>query len=191
MANICWDDVYFFSDEHPERIQGLWEDLETAIILCSHTPEDCWIGNLLNYKKISTKNLSLRGSVCYMEYDDASVLLSLEAYWSPLYEAYQQIADAYGVSFVMKSVEPGNSIYYNTDNEGRYFCERYCIHIIDESLIPQNISNVLEDEAPFESAHSILEKFKAFGYSADSLSDLEAQLENIGIEIHKFKNPYQ
>lgn len=65
MANLCLDDVYFYSDEHPERIQELWEDLEASIILSTCKPDDRWFGNILQYKSINTENIYLRGSVCY------------------------------------------------------------------------------------------------------------------------------
>lgn len=61
MANICCDDVYFYSDQYPERLQTLWNDLKTSIILPSQHPDNCWIGNLFQYKKIHSENLSLRG----------------------------------------------------------------------------------------------------------------------------------
>lgn len=50
-----------------------------------------------------------------MEWNDTYILLSLETAWTPLYEAYQAIAAAYHVPFVMQSIEPGERIYYNTD----------------------------------------------------------------------------
>lgn len=52
MANICCDDVYFYSQSNPEHLAALWEDLETSIAFCSN--EDlAWIGNLFELKKIS------------------------------------------------------------------------------------------------------------------------------------------
>ena len=38
-----------------------------------------------------------------------------------LYEAYQAIAAAYHVPFVMQSIEPGERIYYNTDEAHLFF----------------------------------------------------------------------
>ena len=95
MANLCLDDVYFYSDEHPERIQELWEDLEASIILSTCKPDDRWFGKILQYKSINTENIYLRGSVCYMTYDNGAILLSLETCWEPLYEAYRVVADTY------------------------------------------------------------------------------------------------
>ena len=65
MANICCDDVYFYSESHPEYLTALWEDLETSIVFCRN--EDlAWIGNLFRLKNISTDGISLRGTVIYM-----------------------------------------------------------------------------------------------------------------------------
>ena len=99
MANICCDDVIFYTEGNPEGLYDLWEDLETYIIL-NQNPDLCWIGNLFSHKKIDSTGISLRGNVSYMEWNDTYILLSLETAWTPLYEAYQAIAAAYHVPFV-------------------------------------------------------------------------------------------
>ena len=88
MANICCDDVIFYTEGNPEGLYDLWEDLETHIIL-NQNPDLCWIGNLFSHKKIDSTGISLRGNVSYMEWNDTYILLSLETAWTPLYEAYQ------------------------------------------------------------------------------------------------------
>ena len=93
MANICCDDVIFYTEGNPEGLYDLWEDLETYIIL-NQNPDLCWIGNLFSHKKIDSTGISLRGNVSYMEWNDTYILLSLETAWAPLYEAYQAIAAA-------------------------------------------------------------------------------------------------
>ena len=50
MANICCDDVIFYTEGNPEGLYDLWEDLETYIIL-NQNPDLCWIGNLFSHKK--------------------------------------------------------------------------------------------------------------------------------------------
>ena len=167
MANLCLDDVYFYSDEHPERIQELWEDLEASIILSTCKPDDRWFGNILQYKSINTENIYLRGSVC---------------------------ADTYGVSFVMQSIEPGFEIYENTDDTGRFFCDRYSIRYENESFTTpsgQPISQIIECEEFFTSSESVLERFESAGYHAATLTELKEKLEGTGITIYEFKNSYK
>ena len=53
MANICCDDVIFYTEGNPEGLYDLWEDLETYIIL-NQNPDLCWIGNLFSHKKIDS-----------------------------------------------------------------------------------------------------------------------------------------
>ena len=103
MANICCDDVIFYTEGNPEGLYDLWEDLETYIIL-NQNPDLCWIGNLFSHKKIDSTGISLRGNISYMEWNDTYILLSLSTAWSPLYEAYQAIAASYHLSFVMQSI---------------------------------------------------------------------------------------
>ena len=76
MANICCDDVIFYTEGNPEGLYDLWEDLETHIIL-NQNPDLCWIGNLFSHKKIDSTGISLRGNVSYMEWNDTYILLVL------------------------------------------------------------------------------------------------------------------
>ena len=60
MANICCDDVIFYTEGNPEGLYDLWEDLETYIIL-NQNPDLCWIGNLFSHNVyIHLKTLILR-----------------------------------------------------------------------------------------------------------------------------------
>ena len=60
MANICCDDVIFYTEGNPEGLYDLWEDLETYIIL-NQNPDLCWIGNLFSHNiYIYLKMLVLR-----------------------------------------------------------------------------------------------------------------------------------
>ncbi len=56
MANICCDDVIFYTEGNPEGLYDLWEDLETYIIL-NQNPDLCWIGNLFSHKKIDSTGI--------------------------------------------------------------------------------------------------------------------------------------
>lgn len=175
MANICCDDVIFYTEGNPEGLYDLWEDLETYIIL-NQNPDLCWIGNLFSHKKIDSTGISLRGNVSYMEWNDTYILLSLETAWTPLYEAYQAIAAAYHVPFVMQSIEPGERIYYNTDEAHLFFPDRYCVRLYEESLLTPCgliIGEKLEDGEPFETETDVLERFRDCGYPAATLKELE------------------
>ena len=192
MANICCDDVYFYSESHPEYLTALWEDLETSIIFCRN--EDlAWIGNLFRLKNISTDGISLRGTVIYMERNDDNILLGTSAAWSPLYDTYHAIAEAYQVDFAMQSIEPGCNIYINTDHSGQYFPDHFAVSIEDESyLTPADIpvGKKLEYGELFTTEAALLERFAELGYPANTLEMLDTLLEDTGIEIHCFEDPY-
>ena len=192
MANICCDDVYFYSESHPEYLTALWEDLETSIIFCRN--EDlAWIGNLYKKKNISTDGISLRGTVIYMERNDDNILLGTSVAWSPLYDAYHAIAESYQVDFAMQSIEPGCNIYINTDHSGQYFPDHYAVSIEDESyLTPADIpiGRKLEYGELFTTKAVLLERFAELGYPANTLEMLDTLLEDTGIEIHCFEDPY-
>ena len=192
MANICCDDVYFYSESHPEYLTALWEDLETSIIFCRN--EDlAWIGNLFRLKNISTDGISLRGTVIYMERNDDNILLGTSAAWSPLYDTYHAIAEAYQVDFVMQSIEPGCNIYINTDHSSQYFTDLYAVSMEDEAfLTPAGIpvGEKLEYGELFTTEAALLERFAELGYPANTLEMLDTLLEDTGIEVHSFENPY-
>ncbi len=193
MANICGDDVYFFSSTNPDGLLSLWEDLEASIVFCPDA-DKAWIGNLFEYKGIDTTNIGLRGTVGYMEWGEDNILLSTDAAWTPLFDAYAAIADIYGVEFVMLSIEPGVGIYYNTDTSGKYFPDRYMVSIRNEELVTpsgERITEKLEYDNPFALAEDILTCFQALGYEAESFEALKDLLADTDIYIHEFKNPYQ
>ena len=66
MANICCDDVCFFSDDNPEGIASLWKDLETAITP-GYKDDLGSIRRLFLHAGIATDGISLRGTIMDME----------------------------------------------------------------------------------------------------------------------------
>lgn len=127
-----------------------------------------------------------------MEWNDTYILLSLETAWTPLYEAYQAIAAAYHVPFVMQSIEPGERIYYNTDEAHLFFPDRYCVRLYEESLLTPCgliIGEKLEDGEPFETETDVLERFRDCGYPAATLKELELMFDAdeliiLNLQIH-------
>ena len=65
MANICCDDVIFYTEGNPEGLYDLWEDLETYIIL-NQNPDLCWIGNLFSHKKITRFHRNISSWKCQL-----------------------------------------------------------------------------------------------------------------------------
>lgn len=128
-----------------------------------------------------------------MERNDGNILLGTSAAWSPLYDAYHAIAEAYQVDFAMQSIEPGCNIYINTDHSGQYFPDHYAVSIEDESyLTPTDIpvGKKLEYGEMFPTEASLLQRFAEMGYPAHTLEILDGLLEDTGATIHKFQDPY-
>lgn len=192
MANICCDDVCFFSDENPEGIASLWKDLETAITP-GYKDDLGSIRRLFLHAGIATDGISLRGTIIDMEKNDTRILLSLDTAWRPLYDAYTAIAEAYGVSFVMRSMEPGCGIFYNTDDTGNTFPDRYCV--TGETSIDTPCGIPLEEKVAygtaFSSENALMETFHDLGYTEKTLEALAGTLDEQGVYIHSYINPYQ
>ena len=134
--------------------------------------------------------------------NDREIALELLSYLTPKEQevvmlkadGYRVVADTYGVSFVMQSIEPGFEIYENTDDTGRFFCDRYSIRYENESFTTpsgQPISQIIECEEFFTSSESVLERFESAGYHAATLTELKEKLEGTGITIYEFKNSYK
>ena len=93
----------------------------------------------------------------------------------------------------MQSIEPGCCTYINTDHSGQYFPNHYAVSIEDEAfLTPAGIpvSEKLEYGELFTTDAALLERFAEMGYPADTLEILDTLLEDTGIEVHRFEDPY-
>ena len=191
MANICCDDVCFFSDENPEGIASLWKDLETAITP-GYKDDLGSVRHLFLHAGIATDGISLRGTIIDMKKNDTRILLSLDTAWRPLYDAYTAIANTYGVSFVMRSMEPGCGIFYNTDDTGSTFPDRYCV--TGETSIDTPCGIPLEEKVDygtaFSSENALMETFHDLGYPEETLEALAGTLDGQGVYIHSYINPY-
>ena len=51
MANICCDDVYFYSTDNPNGLNALWDDLNKAISF-NDPMSNGWLGNWFAFKEI-------------------------------------------------------------------------------------------------------------------------------------------
>ena len=192
MANICCDDVCFFSDDNAEGIESLWKDLETAITP-GYKDDLGSIRHLFLHAGIATDGISLRGTIIDMEKNDTRILLSLDTALRPLHDAYTAIANTYGVSFVMRSMEPGCGIFYNTDDTGNTFPDRYCV--TGETSIDTPSGIPLEEKVDygtsFSSENALMETFHDLGYPEETLEALAGTLDEQGVYIHSYINPYQ
>jgi hypothetical protein len=93
----------------------------------------------------------------------------------------------------MQSIEPGFSIYTNTDHSGQYFPDRYAVSIEDEAFLISTgipVSEKLEYGELFTTDAALLERFAEMGYPADTLEMLDTLLEDTGMEVHCFEDPY-
>ena len=191
MSNTCCDDVYFFSDDNAKGIEALWKDLQ-ASITPGYTDDLGQIERLFLHTCISADGIRLCGTIIDMNRNGDSILLSLDTAWSPLYDAYTALATAYGIQFVMKSMEPDGSIFYNTDDTGIYFCDRYCVTGDTSVITPCGLTleEKIEYGDAFSSENALLQRFRDLGYEAEKLETLVENLDEQGVFIHSVINPY-
>ena len=105
----------------------------------------------------------------------------------------KKLCAEYHVPFVMQSIEPGERIYYNTDEAHLFFPDRYCVRLYEESLLTPCgliIGEKLEDGEPFETETDVLERFRDCGYPAATLKELELIFDADELIIFEFTNPY-
>lgn len=126
MANVCSDTVVLFPKEDTpgNAVSRLKEDLlDCYPSMGIHA--DTRLVLLLERLNIPTDGICFRGDVVCMDIEDAYICLELETAWNPLYDAYQKIAEHYGLDFVLRAEEPGERIFINTDVYGVYLDVRY------------------------------------------------------------------
>ena len=78
-------------------------------------------------------------------------------------------------------------------HSGQYFPDHYAVSIEDESyLTPADIpvGKKLEYGEMFPTESSLLQRFAEMGYPAHTLEILDGLLEDTGIEVHRFQDPY-
>lgn len=192
MANVCSDNVFFFSDDNPDGIAALWKDLEAAITP-GYRDNLGDIKRLFRKKGLPTDALSLNGTITHMTQKEGGILLELDTAWHPLYEAYQVLADAYQLFFVMESTEPGCGIFYNTDDSGIFFKGQYCVTGDMDLVTPcgRGLCDRVDYGETFSSETELLARFRKLGFRQKSLTELADTLEKSGVYIHSFFNPYQ
>ena len=113
--------------------------------------------------------------------------------WRPLHDAYTALTAAYGIQFVMESIEPGCGIFFNTDDDGIAFSDRYCVTGDTSVVTPSGLVlwEKLEYGDTFSSENVLLQHFRDLGYKADTLETLTKTLDEQEVYIHSFINPYQ
>lgn len=202
MKSICHDTVYFYTDTDTKTVDRLWTDLQESI---TFTPDNhsTKIANLIQHANINPNKQPPHGNIRFMSKsgmaNENDILLMIDTTEPSLYETYRAIAKAYKLQFVMRSINPTTHVYINTDTCGRYLHERYLASITDYNMIDHNmitptgihISQMLEWDEMFATEASLLKRFTKMGYHANTIDELNNQLENTGIKVYRFKNTYE
>lgn len=192
MANICSDTVIFFpkNDTAGDAISRLKEDL----LKCYPTigcQADTRISLLMHHLGIPMEGISLRGDIVYMGIEDTHIEIELETAWSPLYDAYREIAIHYGLKFVLRAEEPGEGIFINTDVYGTYLDVRYRVLLNLESdagntVYQRMFAEETDMEVYFSQESDLLEWFVQYGISADSYEELDNKLDSDYVSINLY-----
>lgn len=183
MANVCSDTVVLFpkEDSPEDAVSRLKEDLLNCYpSMGIHA--DTRLVLLLEWLNIPTDGIYLRGDIVYMDIEDIYICLELETAWSPLYDAYQKIAEHYGLDFVLRAEEPGEHIFINTDVYGMYLDVRYRVLLKqDANAVSTVYEKMLREETDMEvyffQESDMLEWFAKYGISAESYDELERSLD--------------
>lgn len=183
MANVCSDTVVFFPKEDTAGDAIL--RLKEALLSCypdTGYSADTRIVRLLEHLNIPTEGIYLRGDIVYMDIEDTYISLDLETAWSPLSDAYREIAGYYGLDFVLRAEEPGERIFINTDIYGTYLDVRYRV-LLDQNTdaggtaYEKLLKEELDMEVYFSREDDLLEWFAKYGISAGSFDELWNKLD--------------
>lgn len=184
MANVCSDTVVLFPKEDTpgNAVSRLKEDL-LGCYPSMGIHADTRLVLLLERLNIPTDGICFRGDVVCMDIEDAYICLELETAWNPLYDAYQKIAEHYGLDFVLRAEEPGERIFINTDVYGVYLDVRYRVLLkLDADAGGTVYEKMLREETDMEiyffHESDMLEWFAKYGISAGSYDELERRLDS-------------
>lgn len=190
MANVCSDTVVFFPKDETagDAITKLKEDLLSCYPDTGNSA-DTRIVLFFEHLNIPTEGIYLRGDIVYMDIEDAYISLDLETAWSPLYDAYCEIAGYYGLDFVLCAEEPGERIFVNTDVYGTYLDVRYRV-LLDQNAdaggtdYERMLKEEPDTEVHFSQENDLLEWFARYGISAGSYDELEDKLDPDYVSIN-------
>ncbi|MCH5248368.1 MAG: hypothetical protein J1E98_00475 [Lachnospiraceae bacterium] len=192
MANVCSDTVFFFpkDDTTGDNILKLKENLLSCYPDTGYSA-DTRIVLLFKHLNIPTDGIYLRGDIVYMDIKDTCIRLDLETAWSPLYDAYREIASYYGLDFVLRAEEPGERIFINTDIYGIYLDVRYRVLLeLDTDAEGTAYEKMLKEETDTEvyffHETDLLEWFAKYGISAGSYDELEDKLDPDYVSINLY-----
>lgn len=192
MANVCSDTVVFFpkEDSAGDAILRLKEDLLSCYPDTGYH-SDTRIVLLLDHLGIPTEGIYHRGDIVYMDIEDTHISLDLETAWSPLADAYREIAGYYGLDFVLRAEELGERIFINTDVYGTYLDVRYHVLLdLDTDAGGTVYERMLKEESDTEvyffKEADLLEWFAKYGISADSYDELENTLDPDYVSINLY-----
>lgn len=190
MPNWCYTDYYFYTDSEKgkEQLIELYQTIEKSISnkkrLLNSDFGDTWLGNVIRefcpqnlrltedsvFCIFNQEHINFRGSITYLaepdEYEETAFRLQTETAWAPMNEMWDMILQACGfdeIKYVYEAEEPGNGVYINSDIEGRFFADRYCIDVYVSDDFYCNEMQYFSDEED------------ALNYLNDVIADLRAE----------------
>ena len=197
MSNICMDTVIFYaaSDEQKAGLNALREAVAACYPIGTSVDESVF-GKIFDQHGISKKRLHLWGDVVDTSLEEDHIRLDCDAAWTPMYDAYEQLSNHFGVSFHLQTEECGNGIYYNTDINGTYLPPQYKVCLwerpADGSLDALFDATDGDTDFYFDSDRELLQWFRELSpIDAATLEELKEHLEMYCVSVHEFVNPYR
>lgn len=203
MANWCYTDFTFTGKE--EEVRDFCNKIKSFISKerVQNGFGNDWLGNIVdgfgfNWNKIDCRGRALSVTEVEKYLSEAKFSVNVMTTWRPMIKMWDKIIEKYypSVKYVFIAEEPGNEVFINTDEEGTFYKDRFCLELdLPEKYNCESTYYCTSEEGVVGTLNSI------FGYSYDNyeqcIEAVEKELDKEEyrgkghyVTVHKFSNSY-
>jgi len=201
MPNWCNNSVAFFqNDGGKAMIEAFYTDINRYQDYKDPETDEspAWVGHWLKSNRVDANTVYSRGFFTSCILNEDHVRIDMETAWGPLQEVWDLMADKYDLVYVYIAEEPGCEVYVNTDDEGRFFVDRYLLHCfdvddleLDPRILEEYGDHLYElsgDTTYFTSWEEVIKIFEPFNFNSDDINTLNEHLEMFGITVYEYSS---
>ncbi len=178
MPNWCSTEITFYSKEKKsvEKLEQLLNELKNNPSRLENGFGSLWLGNVLDAHGIKWEDFHCRGSIVNLgdvepDFDRLWTLrISQEDAWAPNVDMWEAILEQYDdLHFAYSAFEPEMGLYMTSDEEGRFYPERF---IVDAYL--EKPDGCIDYYESFEDEEQLIENLNSLAGAHSFTSAQEA-----------------
>lgn len=182
MANMCSVTIAFQGQENDLKV--LENDLKNMKQKVG--ADKNWLGNII----YDDADIHCASFVEYVSLDDNCLFVDVSSKWTPDGEAYEYIANKYGLEYEYVAEEPGCGVFINTDTEGKTFSQEYYVTNNNEECFMEGYEKDSLDGVKKDFINGCKDRIKIdeeMVLNAD-FETLKEYLSDFDINLYKYEN---